>query len=278
MFDLGGIRIEAISVAGLETCIELPDMGLAFDMGRCTPTAVRRPTVLFTHAHIDHLGGIITHCATRGLFHMPPPRYIVPRENEAHIRDLFATWRKLDGSDLACTIEGASPGDRLDLGKGLEARPFRCIHRVPCLGFGFWQKKNRLRADLVGQPPEVIVEARARGETVSEPVHSPIVAFTGDSRIEVVEREEVIRTAKLLVMEVSFLDEKVSVAACRDKGHIHLDEVIERAALFENEHILFTHLSARYSQEEAGRILDEKLPPVLKERVTLLPRSSPDHS
>jgi ribonuclease BN (tRNA processing enzyme) len=68
----------------------------------------------------------------------------------------------------------------------------------------------------------------------------------------------------------------VSVAECRDKGHVHLDEVCERAHLFENEAILVTHLSQRYTPDEARRILARRLPPALHERVVpLLPEPAP---
>ena len=50
-----------------------------------------------------------------------------------------------------------------------------------------------------------------------------------------------------MILECTFLDDRVSVAECRAKGHVHLDEIVERADLFENEAILLTHFSARYS-------------------------------
>ena len=126
--------------------------------------------------------------------------------------------------------------------------------------------------DPVRQPSiDEIRAARARGIDVTQPVETCEVAFTGDTLIEAIEREAPLRTARLLLMEVTFLDERVSVEAARDKGHIHLDEVIERADLFENEQIVFTHLSARYRPAEAKRILQQRLPEGLRERVTLLP-------
>ena len=276
MLQLGGIAIDAISTGGLETCIQLPGLGLAFDIGRCPFPAVARPTVAFTHSHVDHLGGAIFHCATRGLLDLDPPRYLMPASEVEAFNDLFKAWRRLDRSDLPYTIQGLEPGDTVSLGRDLALRPFRSIHRVPCLGYGLWRTTRRLKAELVGRPGTEIRDLRLAGAEVTDAHEEPILAFTGDSLIEVIEREEVTRRAKVLVMEVTFLDERVSVEATRAKGHIHLDEVIERAELFENEAILFTHLSARYSVAEGLRILEERLPEGLKERVTLLPLSGSD--
>lgn len=52
---LAGHEIEAISVGGQETCILLPGMKIAFDIGRCPPPAVQQDYFLITHAHLDHL-------------------------------------------------------------------------------------------------------------------------------------------------------------------------------------------------------------------------------
>ena len=49
-----------------------------------------------------------------------------------------------------------------------------------------------------------------------------------------------------------------------------LDEVVERAALFENEAVLMTHFSARYKAREVVAALDARLPSGLRERVTPL--------
>jgi len=271
MLTLAGIAVDAVSVGGLETCIQLPGMDVALDLGVCPPRAVARSTVLFTHAHIDHMGAVAAHCATRSLMGMKPPTYAVPAERIEPFMELLDVWRRLDGSDLPCEVVAAAPGTELALGKGRVARAARSLHRVPCLSWSIWTRKKKLAPAWVGVPGREIAAARKRGEVVHTQHESCEVAFTGDTLIEAIEREETLRTARLLLMEVTFLDDRVSVASARDKGHIHLDEVIERADLFENEHILFTHMSARYGQQEAEEILARRLPESLRARVTLLP-------
>ena len=270
MLNLAGIAVDAISVGGLETCIQLPGYGLAFDIGRCPRSAVARETVLLTHAHIDHLGGIVQHAATRSLLGLTPPTYILPPSLVADVEALFEVWRRLDGSDLPCRFVPLSPGDSFSLGRDLSVRPFRSPHRILCQGYALWRTRRRLRPDLVGTPERAIRDLRLSGEEVTVSVDLPEVAFTGDSLIEGIVHEPAARAARLLVMEVTFMDERVSVAQTRSKGHIHLDEVLAHADMFENEAILFTHLSARYTGAQAQAILDARLPPSLRSRVTLL--------
>lgn len=270
--QLAGVEVRAISVGGLETCIELPGHDLAFDIGRCPPTAVRRGRLLLTHAHMDHAGGLAIHAATRDLLGMRPPTYYVPRENHADFAQLLEVWRRLDRSDIPCTLVPVGPGDRVDLGGGVIAAPFRSPHRVHCQGYALVRRREKLRADLAGVPGTEIRARRMAGERVTEAHDVVEAAFTGDTLVEVVEREPMVREARLLIMEVTFLDERVPVKKARDKGHVHLDEIVERADLFANEKILFTHFSARYSPADVRRILGERLPPSLRDRVVpLLP-------
>ena len=270
MLELAGIAIEAVSTGGLETCIQLPGYGLCFDLGRCPRSAVSRGRVLFTHAHIDHMGAVVQHAATRDLLGLGPPTYVVPEENAAAFDDLFAVWRRLDKSDLPYHLISAAPGDEIPLGRDVFARAFRSPHRVPCLGYALVRRRRKLRPELLGLAQAEIRARRLAGEEVTVAHDAVEVAFTGDSLIEVVEREPMVREATVLVMEVTFLDERVTVEQTRSKGHIHLDEVIEREALFGNRALLFTHLSARYDAEEALDVMRAKLPPGLRERASLL--------
>lgn len=267
---LAGHDVEGISIGGIETCLELPRLKLAFDIGRSPLSAIQRPTVLFTHAHMDHLGGVAHHAATRALRGMPPPTYVVPRQNAADLDELFRVWRRLDGADLPYELVPLEPGETWRLPNRMLVRPFRAVHRVPTQGYGLWSVRRKLRPELAGLSGDAIRQRREAGEEVTTEVETCEVAFCGDTRIEVLEREEVVRTARLLILECTFVDDRVSVEQCRSKGHVHLVEIAERAELFENEAILLTHFSARYRADEIVRALDERLPPALRERVTPL--------
>ncbi len=274
MIQLAGIAVDALSVGGLETCIQIPGWDLAFDIGRCPASVVSRSHVLFTHAHMDHMGGVAFHAATRSMRNMAPPTYLVPRENVEAFGQLFEAWRKLDRSRMPHTVVPIGPGETFSLPCGHEVRPFRSLHRVPCQGYGVWSIRKRLREEFRGLPgPEIARLRKEENVEVSESFEAPEFVFTGDSKIEVLDRESVVGQARVLVMEVTFVDDRVTVAQCRSKGHIHLDEIVERADQFQNQAILFTHFSARYSRRDILKNLDKKLPPDLRERVTPLLRS-----
>lgn len=268
--EIGGLELRALSVGGLETCHWLPRWKVAFDIGRCPLPVVDCRTVLFTHAHMDHLGGIAYHTATRALRKQPPPVYVVPPHCVEDLARLFEAWRALDRSDMEHRIVPLGPGEEHVLANGLVARPFRSPHSAPCQGYGLWSQKQKLKPEYQGLEGRELARLRHSGVAIGTPVETPEFVFTGDTLIEVVEEQEVVRNARVLVLECTFVDERVSVLEARSKGHVHLDEIAARAELFRNEAILLTHFSARYRPHEIRAALDARLPPDLRGRVTPL--------
>jgi len=54
-FELEGYSIEGISIGGHETCVIIPELKAAFDIGRCPLRAVHQNFVFITHGHLDHI-------------------------------------------------------------------------------------------------------------------------------------------------------------------------------------------------------------------------------
>ena len=67
------------SIAGVETCVEVPTLRLVLDMGTCTSPAIGLQTVLVSHGHLDHCGALPHHAALRSMRGMEEGRYIVPK-------------------------------------------------------------------------------------------------------------------------------------------------------------------------------------------------------
>ena len=269
--ELAGIRIEAHSVGGIETCIHLPDFKVAFDVGRCPEEVVKRDTLLFTHGHMDHFGGVAYHCATRALRCMKPPTYVVPRTYAPLLERLFDAWRAIDHSTMPHTTLSLDPGEELELRSGLVARPFPVDHTAPAQGYALWSRREKLRPEFHGRSGEELRRLRVdEGVEITSVVETPEVAYCGDTTARVLERCDVVRRARLLVLEATFVDERVSPEKARANGHVHLDDLAERAHLFENEAVLLHHFSARYRAREVEEAVDARLPADLRARVTCL--------
>lgn len=54
-YEIGGFSIEGVSVGGQETCVMVPAMKVAFDIGRCPERAISQDFLFISHAHMDHI-------------------------------------------------------------------------------------------------------------------------------------------------------------------------------------------------------------------------------
>jgi ribonuclease Z len=259
-------------VAGRETWFHLPTLHLAFDLGRAPTPLVAVPNIFLSHPHLDHGAGLAYWCSQRRLLRLSGG---VVRTHPAGV----PSWTKilelhqgLEGVTYDARVEGMEPGTRVGLRRDLEVEAFEADHRVPTLAFVASEIRNRLRPGLAGRSSAEIRDAAARGEEVAEKVPIPLVAYSGDTGEGIFSRApRSFFSAKVLFLECSFVDER-DRARSKEWKHLHLDEIAERADLFENEVLVLTHLTLRTSPDEIRRLVRTRLPARLAARtVPFLP-------
>ena len=263
------MRLEGLSVAGVETCIEVPELRLVLDMGRCTRSAVNQPTVLLSHGHLDHMGAIAQHAARRAMMKMGESTYLVPASVAPEVEAFFNAAGRLDGQVIPRRVVPLEPGQDYALSKQRWVRPFQTYHRVVSQGYTVWERRHHLRAEFRGLPGARLGELRRQGVSIDHIDEVPLLSFTGDTRSEVLERTPELQRSETLVIESTFLDGLVDVEGARSTGHIHLDELLERAALLPKTDVVLSHFSARYRAEDVHRIVSQRLPDELREVVRL---------
>jgi ribonuclease Z len=269
------MKLEGSSVAGVETCIEVPSLRLVLDMGRCTRSAVHHPLVLLSHGHLDHMGAIAQHAARRAMMHMGESTYLVPAAVAGDVEELFNAAGRLDGQVIPRRVVPLSVGEEFRIAKQRWVRPFETYHRVPSQGYTVWERRHRLRHEFRGLTGARLGELRKSGVSIDEFQDVALLSFTGDTRIEVLERTPELQHTETLVMETTFLDERVSVDGARSTGHIHLDEVLERAELLPRTEVVMSHFSARYTDEEVRSTISKRLPDELHGIVKLFGVGAP---
>lgn len=269
-FDLGGMPLRGVSLGGIRTCLELPTWKLLVDLGAVDHNQVPADTVLITHGHLDHLGGIANHIALRELMGQKPGRYIMPPDIVPAVHELLAIWRKLDAAPLEAELIPLAPGEVLPLARNREVEAFATDHRVVSQGYLLRSISAKLLPEFEGVPGPELAAMRKAGTEITRSVRQVEFAFSGDTRIDALLRNEAALTAKRLVMEVTFLDERVSVDKARKVGHIHLDELREHAEAFRCEHLVLTHFSLRYHRRQAWELVKQALPEDLLARTVIL--------
>lgn len=263
------MKLEGLSIAGVETCIEVPELRLVLDMGRCTRTAVNQPTVLLSHCHLDHMGAIAQHAARRSMMKMGESTYLVPASVAPDVEAFFNAAGRIDGQVIPRRVVPLEPGQDYALGKQRWVRPFQTYHRVASQGYTVWERRHHLRAEFRGLPGERLGELRREGVSIDHVDEVALLSFTGDTRSEVLERTPELQRTETLIIESTFLDGLVDVEGARSTGHIHLDELLERAALLPKTDVVLSHFSARYRDEDVRRIVARRLPDELREAVRL---------
>jgi len=261
------MRLEGVSVAGIETCIAAPELRLVLDLGRCMPIAVQQPIVLVSHGHLDHIGAIAQHAARRAMMSMSEGVYLVPPAVAPQVEALFNAAGELDGQVIPRRVVPLAPGESFRIAKHRVVRPFETFHRVPSQGYTVWEERHRLRAEFRGLPGEEIGRLRKRGATIEEAQEVPLLSFTGDTKSDVLAHNPELQRTETLVIETTFLDDRVDVASARSMGHIHLAEVAERAELLPRGQLVLSHFSARYRADEIEPLIFAQLPEELRSRV-----------
>lgn len=254
-FAIGPYSLDGFSLGGVETVVRVPELRLAFDVGRGPQALIRCDHLALTHTHMDHVAGLPYLLALRQLFRMEAPTVYVPAQMAESLATMLASWEKVQRYPLAGPIVGVEAGMSIPLTPLVALEPFRTYHPVPSNGYTIVQHKKRLRAELVGTPGHLLAERKQRGETIEELVREPLLSVTGDTLVEVLDKQPHILESDTLLLECTFLDGKKALADSRAGGHIHIDELFERTEVFKNRRLVLSHTSQLHRPDEVAGLL-----------------------
>jgi len=260
-----GLEIEGVSIAGHESFYKVPAFRCLLEFGRAPDDVLGYGTVCLTHGHLDHAAGLAHHASRRRLTGLPPARVFAPEEAAPDLEAWLAISERLENVGYGVHVTPAVPGRQVDLRNDLSVTFLPGRHRVPTVGYLFSEVRKKLVDELIGRPEDEIVALRIRGAEVTRREEIPLLAYPGDCSPEIFEAAPEIFRARVLLVECSFLGEDDRDRA-RKYDHIHLDDIVERASLFQNEAIVLTHFSMRYRPEEIFAAL-RTLPGDLRDRV-----------
>lgn len=267
--ELGGIRLLGYSVAGEETVVAAPELNVCFDVGRAPVEIISVDHVLLTHGHMDHAAGLAYYFSQRNFVGVAPGCVLAPKALADPIRDLLRVWGKIEGHVSPGRIVPMTPGDTFEVRRGLEVRAFEVNHGVASLGFSVVEVRHKLKPEFNGLTGPELVELKKKGVEIEYSLEIPLVAYCGDTAEGAWLQLDMVRKAKILLLECTFF-EADHVSRARAGYHLHVRDVARLLRRLENEHIVLTHVSRRTGMREGKAALAKLVDEATMARVKFL--------
>jgi ribonuclease Z len=256
----GSFHLIGYSVAGEETVIQVPELNVCFDIGRCPYFALTSDIICLSHGHMDHIAGLPYYLSQRHFQGMKPGTILLPRELEPGVDSLLKCWRQVERQGTPYTLVPLSPGDLYEVRRDLAIRAFATHHGGASLGYAVINVREKLKPEYLSLTGPQIAALRKQGEQVQYRLEVPLVAFMGDTTAGSVFEHPDVRAAQILISECTFFDADHKQKAKAGR-HMHVDHFVELLATLQNQHIVLTHVSRRTGVRRARSILRRKLPP-----------------
>lgn len=265
----GDLTIEGYSRAAVQSYWRVPEMSLGFDLGLQPWSFMGTETWFVTHAHLDHIAALPVYVARRRMMKMEPPTIYLPEENVEGVKQLLAAFVRLDRGRMPCELIGVTPGQEIELSRELVVSVTATTHTVPSVGYVVWERRKKLKEEYADLAGEAIRDLRLAGTEVTRELRTPMVAYLGDSSPKGLDASPDMYRAKVLIAEMTFVAPEHRKEKIHKHGHMHLDDWVDRAAMFENELVIAAHLSTRYHPRQVEKMVKQKLPDLLDGRLHL---------
>ncbi|CAN0352830.1 unnamed protein product, partial [Ectocarpus sp. 4 AP-2014] len=255
--------------AAVQSYWRVPEMSLGFDLGVQPWSFMGTENWFVTHSHLDHIAALPVYVARRRMMKMEPPTIYLPEECVDGVKQLLMAFQRLDRGRLPCELIGVTPGQEIELSRELIITTTATTHTIPSVGYIVWERKKKLKPEYTELSGTEIRDLRLSGVEVSAEIRTPTLAYLGDSSPKGLDNSPDMYRAKILIAEMTFVAPEHRKEKIHKHGHMHLDDWVDRAAMFENELVIAGHLSTRYHPRQVEKMVKQKLPDLLGGRLHL---------
>ena len=263
------LDIIGYSVAGEESYVAIPQLNVCFDIGRAPDETLSIDNVFITHGHMDHAAGIGYYCSQRGFREMNPGTILGPESLRLAFEHLLDTWGRIDGNRPPANIVGLEPGVEYPVRKDLFVYPFETNHNYGSLGYTVIERRKKLKDEFIGLAGPEIVKLKKQGIEITNTLNMPLVTYLGDTTSGEFEALSCVQNSKILITECTFFEPDHHERA-RAGRHYHIDHLMKQLPKWNNEWIIFTHLSRRTDIRYARRKLKEVFDPQTAGKIRFL--------
>lgn len=142
---------------------------------------------------------------------------------------------------------------------------FKCVHSVPCIGYGISLIKTKLKKEYVGLKSDEIKNLKFNNVEITERIEVPELFFSGDTTHEIfsLESNEKILSYSNIIIECTFVSDE-DLAHGLEKKHmnwLNLKPIIQS-----NPQInwILSHFSQKYKKEQLETFFEKENIPNIK--------------
>jgi ribonuclease Z len=252
---VNGLTIEGVAESCHGSLVIVRNLRTAFDcgmlMGCHVNPLMRCKYVCVTHGHPDHIGALHMDAFLRSRKSGQTAQYLMPTCCVEPWTQAYRLLEDLNGeSGMPLNITGVEGGEEVKRSDAFIIRALETIHRVPSVGYAVSQTRSKLLPELKGKTNDEIRTLKASGTPITYSLTSHPFAYTGDSTIEGIVQHDAFLTAEVLMMECTFVGGSVDSQTSKDRGHVHLDDIVAHQDKFQNKFIVLCHFSPRYHADQ----------------------------
>lgn len=267
--QVGTVRLQGFSLAGEENVVTVPELNVAFDVGRAPREVVAMDFVCLSHGHMDHAAGLAYYFSQRNFQDMAPGTVLAQHKLVSPIQDLMRVWARIEGHLSPHNVIGVDEDEDYEARRGLIVRPFRVRHPGPTLGFSLIDVRKKLKPEYAELSGPQIVELKRAGKEIEYRLEVPKVAFCGDTEAGSFLDHDHVRNAEVIILECTFF-EPDHLDRARKGQHTHVQDLPAIMERLRNPHVVISHITRRTFMHEVKQTLQRVLKPVDLERITIL--------
>ncbi len=248
-------RVQGFSVAGEATCLQVPELDIAFDMGVCPRAALACKYVAVTHGHMDHVGGLAYYCSQRRFQGMGTGTIVCDARIASAMHRMLAGFHDLEQQRTPYELIELEDGGQVEIKNNHFLTGFYTDHTSPSMGYAVVERRTKLREEYAELPQEKLRELKSRGVEITRELRIPLVAYTGDTSPGPHLVRDEVRRAKIIITECTFFDADHRQRAGVGK-HLHVSDLAEWLRVVECEAMVVVHISRRTHLGEARQALE----------------------
>jgi ribonuclease Z len=256
--SLGAHTVIGYSVAGEESVVQIPELNVCFDIGRCPYFALTSDYVCITHAHMDHIAGLPYYLSQRNFQGMKPGTVFLPADLSRGVDDLLKVWRAVERQGTPYTLVPMFSGELHEIRRDFAIRAIATHHGGSSLGYSLISIREKLKPEYLGTPGPELAALRRQGVEIQYRIEIPLVTYLGDTAIGPVFDHPDVINAEILITELTFFEPDHRQRA-KVGRHLHIEDFINLAPNLKNKWILLSHVSRRTGLLKAKRLLKKRL-------------------